>query len=94
MSRVTQFRSIVRRSTGGNAARALRFGQYLVEMGIGAEEWASARAQLTRAMRAGGSLSDLVDQGLILPDVANRQPYCFVGRTLVVKVKGGGNVHG
>lgn len=94
MSRVTQFRSIVRRSTGGDAERALRFGQYLIKMGIGADQWASARAQLIRAMRAGGSLRDLVDQGLVLPDVANRQPRCFTSRIVVVKVKGVRNVYG
>lgn len=92
MSRVTQFRLIVRRSTGGDAGKALRFGQYLIEMGIDAKEWASARAQLTRAMMAGGSLCDLVEQGLVLPDLANRQPRCFVNRTVVVK--GVQNVYG
>lgn len=78
MSRVSKFRIVVRRFTGGDAERALRFGQYLEAMGITQLEWASARAQLTRAMQRGGTLRDLVDAGLILPDTANRQPRCFL----------------
>lgn len=77
MSRVTQFRAVVRSSTGGDPRNARRFGQYLLEMGITSQTWASARAQLTRAMDRGGPLEDLVRRQLILPDQANRQPKCF-----------------
>ena len=77
MSRVTLFRAVVRKSTGGDPRNARRFGQYLLEMGIPPRDWASARAQLTRAMKFGGPLEDLVCQRLILPDKANRQPECF-----------------
>lgn len=77
-SRISRFRVVVRRFTGGYADRALRFNEYLMAMGVTECERASARAQLTRAMEKGGSLRDLVDDGLILPDRANRQPRCFV----------------
>jgi hypothetical protein len=80
MSRVTKFGALVRRSTGGNAKRALPFGQYLIAMGFTRRDWASARAQLTRAMRRGGPLRDLVDEGLVRADKANRQPRCFMDR--------------
>jgi hypothetical protein len=79
MSRVTQFRSLVRQITGGDPHRARPFGQFLNEMGITRRSWswASARAQLTKAMKSGGPLEDLVQQRLILPDKSNRQPECF-----------------
>jgi hypothetical protein len=34
---------------------------------------------LTRAMKVGGALRDLIDEGLVLADEANRQPECFKG---------------
>lgn len=82
MSQVVKFRTLVRRTTTGRADQALRFGQYLVMMGYTAQNWGSVRAQLTRAMRRGGSLADLVDEGLVRPDEANRQPGCFRDRAI------------
>jgi hypothetical protein len=77
MSRVTLFRAVVRERTGGDPRNARRFGQYLIEMGVTRASWASARAQLIRAMNQGGPLEDLVRRRRILPDEANRQPKCF-----------------
>jgi hypothetical protein len=96
MSVVTQFRTVVQRHTLGKVDRALRFGDYIAHMGLNApSERKSARAQLTRAMRKGGPLRDLVDKGLVVPDIANRQPACFA--TLADATdsnEGGTNVQG
>jgi hypothetical protein len=80
MSMLDQFQRMVQNETAGDPKRALPFGDYLTKMGI----WyparrASARAMLTRAMKVGGPLRDLVEKGLVLADEANRQPECFKG---------------
>jgi hypothetical protein len=80
MSKVDDFRRVVEQHTGGNTKKALPLRDYLTMMGITYEiRRASARAQLTREMKPGGRLRDLVDKGLVLADVANRQPECFEG---------------
>jgi hypothetical protein len=75
-----QFEKVVQNETAGESKKALPLGDYLTKMGI----WyparrASARAMLTRAMKVGGPLRHLVENGLVLADEANRQPECFKG---------------
>src|SRR2546421_11665875 len=80
MSMVDLFRLTVQNETKGEAKKALPLGDYLTRMGITyPARRASARAMLTRAMKLGGPLRDLIDKGLVLADEANRQPECFNG---------------
>lgn len=80
MSMVDQFRQVVQHETNGDTKKALSLGDYLTRMGITyPARRASARAMLTRAMKVGGALRDLIDEGLVLADEANRQPECFKG---------------
>lgn len=79
-SRLEDFRSTVEQHTAGNSRKALPLGDYLTMMEIHyPARRASARAQITRDLKVGGSLRDLVEKGLVLADVANRQPECFAG---------------
>lgn len=74
------FAEMVSEHTGKDPKKALALGDYLTIMGVTLPaRRASARAQLTRAMKVGGPLRHLIDSGLVLADMANRQPQCFDG---------------
>lgn len=80
MAIIDRFRRVVEDTTGGDPKKAHPLGDYLTMMGIHYRARRdSARAQLTRALKTNGPLRDLVDRGLVLADVANRQPECFAG---------------
>lgn len=80
MSMLQDFEKAVQKETGGQSKKALSLGDYLTIMGITyPARRASARAMLTRAMKVGGPLRHLVENGLVLADEANRQPECFKG---------------
>jgi len=80
MSILDQFEKVVQNETAGQSKRALSLGDYLTKMGVlFPARRASARAMLTRALKIGGPLRHLVEEGLVLADDANRQPECFKG---------------
>jgi hypothetical protein len=80
MAILDRFERVVQETTGGDPNKARPLSDYVRMMGIHyPARQASARAQLTRALKIGGPLRDLVDKRLVLADVANRQPECFRG---------------